>query len=70
MNGAVVVRAYGDGGSYALAVNDDCGFGGCTRRGWLGIRVLFYRLDLAEVSALNGSGPLLSCVPPAVLDLD
>jgi hypothetical protein len=27
-------------------------------------------IDLAEVAALNGSGPLLSCVPPAVLDLD
>jgi hypothetical protein len=54
----------------ALTVDDDCGFSGCTRRGWLGIRVLFYRLDLAEVPALDGSRSLFSCVPPAVLDLD
>ena len=46
------------------------GLSGCTRRGWLGVRVFDYRLDLAEVPALDGSGPLLSCVPPAVLDLD
>ena len=70
VDGAVVVRAYGDGGSYALAVKDDCGFSGCTRRGWLGIRVLFYRLDLAEVPGLDGSRSLFSCVPPAVLDLN
>jgi hypothetical protein len=70
VDGAVVVRAYGEGGSYALAVDDDCGLSGCTRRGWLGVRVLDYGLDLAEVPALDGSGPLLSCVPPAVLDLD
>jgi hypothetical protein len=68
--GAIVVRAYGEGGFYALAVDDDGGLSGCTRRGWLGVRVLFYRLDLAEVPALDGSGPLLSCVPPSVLDLD
>jgi len=53
-----------------LAVDDDCGFRGCARRRWLGVRVLDYRLDLAEVAALDGSGPLLSCVPPSVLDLD
>jgi len=70
MDGTVVVRAYGEGGSYALAVDDDCGLSGCTRRGGLGVWVLFYCLDLAEVPALDGSGPLLSCVPPAVLDLD
>ena len=46
------------------------GFAAAARRGWLGIRVLDYRLDLAEVPVLDGSGPLLSCVPPAVLDLD
>ena len=67
---AIVVCAYGESGSYALAVDDDCGFRGCARRGWLGVRVLDYRLDLAEVAALDGSGPLLSCVPPSVLDLD
>ena len=38
--GAVVVGAYGDGGSYALAIDDDCGFRGCTRWGWLCVRVL------------------------------
>ena len=27
-------------------------------------------LDLAEVPALHGSGPLLGCSPPSVLDLD
>ena len=70
MYGAIVVRAYGESGSYALAVDDDCGLSGCAWRGWLGIRVLDYRLDLAEVPALDGSGPLLSCVPPSVLDLD
>jgi hypothetical protein len=68
--GAIVVCAYGESGSHALAVDDDCGLSGCTRRGWLGVRVLDYLLDLAEVAALYGSGPLLSCVPPAVLDLD
>ena len=57
-------------GSYALAVDDDCGFRGCTRRGWLCVWVLDYCLDLAEVPALDRSGPLLSCVPPSVLDLD
>jgi hypothetical protein len=67
---AVVIRAYGESGSYALAIDDDCGLSGCTRRGRLGVRVLDYRLDFAEVPALDGSGPLLSCVPPAVLDLD
>jgi hypothetical protein len=70
VDGAVVVRAYGESGSYALAEDDDCGLSGCTRRGWLGVRVLFYRIDLVEVPALDGSGPLLPCVPPAVLDLD
>ena len=70
MYGATVVCAYGEGGSYALAVDDDCGLSRCARRSWLGVRVLDYRLDLAEVPALDGSGPLLSCVPPAVLDLD
>jgi hypothetical protein len=70
VDGAVVVRASGEGGSYALAVDDDCGLSGCTRRGWLGVGVLDYSLDLVEVAALDGSGPLLSCVPPAVLDLD
>jgi len=70
VDGAIVVCAYGESGSYALAVDNDCGFRGCARRGWLGVRVFDYRLDLAEVAALDGSGPLLSCVPPAVLDLD
>jgi hypothetical protein len=68
--GAIVVCAYGEIGSYALAVDDDCGLSGCARRRWLGVRVLEYRLDLSEVPALNGTGPLLSCVSPAVLDLD
>ena len=62
--GAIVVCAYGESGSYALAVDNDCGFRGCTRLGWFGVRVLNYRLDLAEVPALDGSGPLFSCVPP------
>ena len=70
VDGAIVVCTYGEGGSYALAINDDCGLSGCARRGWLGVRVLDYGLDLAEVPALDGSGPLLFCVPPAVLDLD
>ena len=65
MDGAVVVRAYAEGGSYALALDDDCGLSGCAGRGWF-----VYGLDLAEVPAPDGSGPLLSCVPPAVLDLD
>jgi hypothetical protein len=70
MYGAIIVCAYGEGGSYAFAVDDDCGPSGCARRGWLGIRIFDCRLDLAEVDALDGSGPLLSCVPPSVLDLD
>jgi hypothetical protein len=68
--GAIVVCAYGDSGSYTLAVDDNCGLSGCTRWGWLGVWVLFYCLDLAEVPTLNGSWPLLSCAPPAILDLD
>jgi hypothetical protein len=68
--GATVVCAYGESGSYALAVDDDCGFRGCALRAWLGVRVLDYRLDLAGVPALDGSGPLLSCVSLVVLDLD
>ena len=68
--GAIVICAYGEGGPYALAIDDDCGFRGCTRRGWLCVRILNYRLDLAEMPALDGPWPLLSCVPPAVLDLD
>jgi hypothetical protein len=64
------LNGYGECGSCALAVDDDCAFSGCTRQDWLGVGVLDYRLDLVEVPALDGSGPLLSCVPPAVLDLD
>jgi len=67
---AIVVCAYGESGSYALAINNDCGLSGCARRGWLGVRVVDHRLDLAEVPALDCPRPLLSCVPPAVLDLD
>jgi hypothetical protein len=67
---AIVVCAYRESGPHALAIDDDCGFRGCARRGGLCVRVLDYRLYLAEVAALYGSGPLLSCVPPAVLDLD
>src|SRR5258708_38755648 len=52
---AVVVCAYGEGGSYALAENYDCGLRGCARLGRLGVRVLDYRLDLAEVAALKRS---------------
>jgi hypothetical protein len=66
----MIVRAYGDDGSYALAVDDDGRFRGCTWWGGFCVRVLDYRLNLAEVPALDGSGPLLSCVPPAILDLD
>jgi Bacterial protein of unknown function (DUF885) len=50
------------------AIDDDCGLSGCARWGWLSIWVLDYHLDLAEVAALDGSGPLLSCVPPAILN--
>lgn len=67
---AVVVGAYGNGGSYALAIDDDGGFRGCTRRGWLCIWVLYYRFDLPKYSALDCSGPLFFRVPPSVLDLD
>src|SRR5260370_28942756 len=65
---AVVVRAYGEGGSYALAVDDDCGLSRCTRRGWLGVRGL--GLHLAERPALGGSGPPLSLGSPAGLRTD
>jgi hypothetical protein len=69
-DGTIVICAYGESGSHVLAIDDDRGFCGCTRRGWLGVRVLDCRLDLAKVAALDGSGSLLSCVPPSVLDLD
>jgi hypothetical protein len=59
MDRALVVRAYGGRRAYTLAVDNDCGPGGGAWRGWLGIGVLDYLLDLAEVAALDGSGPLL-----------
>jgi len=58
MDRALVVRAYGGRRAYTLAVDSDCGPGGAWR-GWLGIGVLDSLLDLAEVAALDGSGPLL-----------
>ena len=67
---ALVVGAYGDGGAYAFSVDDDRGLGCFARKHWLRIGVFDSILNLAEVPALHGSGPLLSCVPPAVLDLD
>jgi hypothetical protein len=67
---AVVVGTHGNGGSYALAIDDDGGFRGCTRRGWLCIWVLYHHFDLPKYSALDCSGPLLFRVPPSVLDLD
>ena len=36
----------------------------------LRIGILDYSLDLAEDATLHGSGALLLCVPPSVLDLD
>src|SRR5271156_5863708 len=67
---ALVVGAYGDGGACAFSVDDDRGLGCFARKHWLCIGVFDSILNLAEVPALHGSGPLLSCVPPAVLDLD
>ena len=70
MDRAVAVGAYGERGAYALAVDDDGGFSRCACRDWLRVRVLGYDLDLAEVAAPDGSGSLLSCTPPSVLDLN
>jgi hypothetical protein len=67
---AIVVCAYGESSSYALAVDDDCGLRGCARQDWLRVRIIDCCLDLAEVPALHGSGSLLSWVSPSVLDLD
>jgi hypothetical protein len=39
-------------------------------RDWLGVGVLRDGFYFAVVAALNGSGFLLFCVPPSVLDLD
>ena len=47
----------GDGAD-ALAVYDDGAFGGGAWRGWLDVGVLACRLDLAEVAAPDGPGPL------------
>jgi hypothetical protein len=41
-----------------LAVNNDCGFRGYTRQGWLGVRVVVDRLDLAVSPSLL---PASSC---------
>src|SRR5258705_13931455 len=41
--GTIVVRAYGEGGSYALAGDDDRGVCGCARRGWRGAPGFRYR---------------------------
>jgi hypothetical protein len=67
---AVVVRAYRGRGADALAVDDDCGPRGGAWRDWLGVGAFGDRFDLAEVAALDGSGPLLFSAPPSVLDLD
>ncbi len=53
VDGAVVVRANGEGGAYTLAVDDDGGLGCFARRYRLGVRVVGV-LDLAEVAALHG----------------
>ena len=69
MDRAVVVGANGEGGAYALAVDDDGGFSclaWCYRLG-VGVIGVF---DFAEVAALDGSGPLLLRAAIAVLDLD
>jgi hypothetical protein len=70
MHGAVVVCAYCEGGAYTLAVDDDCWFGCGAWRGWFGVGIVHDGFYLAEVAALSGSGFLLLCVPPSVLDLD
>lgn len=52
MDGAVVVGANGEDGTYALAVDDDCGLGCCAWCYRLGNGVIGV-LDLVEVSALH-----------------
>ncbi len=69
MDGAVIVGADSKGGAYALAVDDDGCLGGYAGRDRLGVRV-YGLLNLAEVAALDGSGPLLSRAAVSVLDLD
>ncbi len=69
MDRAVVVGANGKGAAYALAINDDGGFSCLARCYWLGVGVVGV-LDLAEVAALDGSGPLFLRAAVAVLDLD
>ncbi len=56
VDGAMVVGANGEDGAYALAVDHEGGFGGGA--GWLrlGVGVVGGGVDLAEVSALDGSG--------------
>lgn len=66
----MVVGTNTDGGSYALAVDDDGGLGGFAWRDWLCIGVVESRIDLAEDATLHGSGSLLLRIPPSVLDLD
>lgn len=69
MDGAIIVGAYRERGSYALAVDDDGGLGCLARHYRLGVGVVGV-LDLAEVSALDGSGALFLRAAVSVLDLD
>src|ERR1700739_42038 len=46
VDGAMIVRTYGEGGSYALAVDYDRGLSGCTWCGRFCVRVLDYRINL------------------------
>ena len=69
MNRAVVICADGEGGADTLAVDDDGGFGGIAGCDRFGIRVVGV-FDLAEVSALDGTGAFFPGAAVAVLDLD
>ncbi len=69
VDGALVVGANGEDGPYALAVDDDCGFGGFAGGYRLGVGVLVGGVDFAEVSTLDAVGPLLARFAPRILDL-
>ena len=70
VDGALVVRAYGDGGPYPLAEDDDGGLGCFAAWYRLGIRVVNYRLNLFVDAPLHGSGSLLLGVAVPILNLD
>jgi hypothetical protein len=69
VNGAIVVRAYSQGGAYALAIDDDGGLGRRARHGGFRVGIIYRRFDLTVVAALECSGPLLFRIPPYGLDL-